>query len=271
MIRRPRAPLALTLSLLVFAGCADDAVLAPSGALSADRAAAAPGAFRVYSQNAYLGGDTDPIFGLDFTDLPAVIAATTTFWDEVRASRIPERAAAIVDEIEESRPHLVGLQEVTRFRVRDLAAGGAVVDGVDMLAAILDEIGRRGLPYELARAQTTTTVTLPLSPTRLLETGDQLAVLRRTDVEVADGAQGHYGAAFSLGPVTLRRGWVRVTVAHEGVPYHFVNTHLETQRLAPVQAAQATELIGSVTAGLDEVTVIAGDLNSDAANPGAPS
>ena len=58
---------------------------------------------------------------------------------------------------------------------------------------------------------------------------------------------------------------------HDGVPYHFVTTHLETQRLAPVQAGQAAELINSVAAGLDGVTIVAGDLNSDAAHPGAPS
>jgi endonuclease/exonuclease/phosphatase family metal-dependent hydrolase len=46
---------------------------------------------------------------------------------------------------------------------------------------------------------------------------------------------------------------------------------LETQLLAPVQAGQTAELIHSVTAGLDGVTILAGDLNSDAANPGAPS
>jgi endonuclease/exonuclease/phosphatase family metal-dependent hydrolase len=114
-------------------------------------------------------------------------------------------------------------------------------------------------------------VTLPLSPTLLLQTNDQLGVLRRSDVEVTATTQGTYAATFTLGPVTLKRGWMRVTTELEGTPYHLVNTHLETQRLAPVQAAQAAELVGSVMAGLEGVTVLAGDLNSDAAHPGAPS
>jgi len=62
-----------------------------------------------------------------------------------------------------------------------------------------------------------------------------------------------------------------VPALHRGTEWHFVTTHLETQALAPVQDAQASELIGTVLADLDGTTVLGGDLNSDAANPGAPS
>ena len=50
-----------------------------------------------------------------------------------------------------------------------------------------------------------------------------------------------------------------------------MTTHLEIQALAPLQAAQAAELLGSVMAGLDGTVVLAGDLNSDPENPGQPS
>ena len=63
----------------------------------------------MYTQNVYLGGDTGPIFSLDFGDIPALVAATDLFWTEVQASDVPERVSTMVDELEERQPHLVGL------------------------------------------------------------------------------------------------------------------------------------------------------------------
>jgi endonuclease/exonuclease/phosphatase family metal-dependent hydrolase len=71
--------------------------------------------------------------------------------------------------------------------------------------------------------------------------------------------------------LTLERGWIRLATEHGGVPHHFVTTHLEIQALAPLQASQANELINSVVAGLEGVTIVSGDLNSDPENPGGPS
>ena len=232
----------------------------------------------VYTQNVYLGGDTGPIFSIDFSNIPAMLQATNTFWAQVKASDIPGRSAAIVDEIEARRPHVVGLQEVFRFVVVDPRTG-AVEDYVDLLASIQAEIAARGLPYEVVRVQENTSSALPLAIdfasgqiAKALSFTDRVVALRRTDVSVTASAQGTYAAQLALGPVVLKRGWIRMTFDHRGVTHHFVTTHLETQGLAPVQAGQLTELLGSVVAGLDGVTILAGDLNSDAAaQPGEPS
>ncbi|HSG10097.1 MAG TPA: hypothetical protein VLA36_17190 [Longimicrobiales bacterium] len=234
--------------------------------------------FTLYTQNVYLGGDTGPIFSLDFNDIPAVLQATKVFWDQVQQSNVAERAAALVDELDARRPHVVGLQEVFRFAVVD-ARTGAVVGGADILAVLEAEIAARGLPYEVVRVQENTSVVLPLSidlgtmsVTEVLSATDRVVALRRTDVTLTASAQGTYAARFSLGPVTLTRGWIRMSVDFDGIPYHVVTTHLETQGLAPVQAGQAQELLNGVVAGLDGVTVVSGDLNSDAAaGPGTPS
>ena len=234
--------------------------------------------FSVYTQNVYLGGDTGPLFSLDLTNIPAVLQAANAFWAEVQQSDIPGRAAAIVDEIAARRPHLVGLQEVVRFAVVD-ATNGQIVAGADPLASIEAEIAARGLPYEVVRVQENLSGALPLAidftvgqPTRVLAFTDRVAALRRTDVPVRSSDQGTYAARLPLGPFDLTRGWIRVSTERDGVPYHFVTTHLEIQAIAPVQAAQAGELMGSVLSGLDGVTVLAGDLNSDAeAEPGDPS
>jgi len=234
--------------------------------------------FTLYTQNVYLGGDTGPIFSLDFNDIPALLQATNVFWAQVQHSNIAERAAAVVDEIDARRPHVVGLQEVFRFAVVD-ATTGAVVDGADILAAIQDEIVARGLPYEVVRVQENTSAALPLaidfgtmSITEALAFTDRVVALRRTDVSLTASDQGTYATRFSLGPVTLKRGWIRLSVDFDGQAYNFVTTHLETQGLAPVQAGQAQELLDQVVEGLEGITIVSGDLNSDAAaEEGAPS
>ena len=237
---------------------------------------ASPKAFTVYTQNVYLGGDTGPIFTIDFSNIPALIAATSLFWAEVQASDVPERVTAIVDELDARRPHLVGLQEVFKFVEVELATGTpTVVTVIDLLASIEAQIGARTLPYKVAAVQantsTGTALRLPLSATRILQFTDRVVALRRTDVAVSGSDHGTYAATFPLGPLTLKRGWIRLTTERDSVPYHFVTTHLEIQALAPVQAAQAAELINVVLAGLEGVTIVAGDLNSDPENPGTPS
>ncbi|MBM4184200.1 MAG: hypothetical protein FJ207_08220 [Gemmatimonadetes bacterium] len=222
--------------------------------------------FEVYSQNVYLGGDTGPLFTLNFSDIPAVMAATNRFWQEVQQSNVPERMAAIVDEIEARRPHVVGLQEMLRFVV---VQGSTPVGVLDLLALIEAEIASRGLPYVTEVVQPATSAALPLAITstglRALSFTDRLVVLRRSDVTLTSEASGLYAAVAPLGPVTLKRGWARVSVNHDGAPHHFVTTHLEVQALRQVQAGQAQQLLGQVLAGLDGVVVLAGDLNSDAA------
>ncbi|MGE0160561.1 MAG: hypothetical protein AB7T31_14210 [Gemmatimonadales bacterium] len=230
--------------------------------------------FEVYTQNVYLGGDTGPLFTVDLSNVPAVVAATEAFWAQVEQSAAEERMAEIVDEIARRRPHVVGLQEVLRFVVLDQTM--TPVGGLDLLASIEAEIAARGLPYSTEVVQATTSAALPLAVgtsgiTRLLSFTDRVVILRRNDVELVTEDSGIYAAGVPLGPVTLRRGWARVDVEHGGVPHHFVTTHFEVQALAPVQAAQRDEILQRI-AGLDGVTILAGDLNSDAAaHQGDPS
>ncbi|MCG6989167.1 MAG: endonuclease/exonuclease/phosphatase family protein [Gemmatimonadetes bacterium] len=236
-------------------------------------------AFTVYQQNAYLGGNTDPLFSIDLSDIPLLLATTNTFWGQVKDSHVPERMAALVDQIADRRPDFVTLEEVFQMAVVD-ATTGQVLDGADLLASIMGEIQRRGLPYVLVQAKPNTSVTLPMAVdfttgtvTKVLMATDRIAVLRRTDMDVTAVTEGTYAADIPLAPgVTVTRGWIRVDTDRKGVPYHLVATHLETQTTRQVQALQTAELLNSVTAGLDGVTIIAGDLNSNAAGgPGDPS
>jgi endonuclease/exonuclease/phosphatase family metal-dependent hydrolase len=235
-----------------------------------------PNAFEVYTQNMYLGGDTGPLFSIDFSNLPVLLAATGQFWSEVETSDVHERVVEFVNEIDERRPHVVSLQEVLHFMLLDGA--GQLTREVDLLAEIENEMANRDLPYTTAIVQAGTSSTLPLGfdplvgVTQWLKFTDRLVVLKRSDVPVLESEQGLYGAKLPLGPLEMVRAWARLTVDHDGTPHHFVATHLEIQASGPVHAAQAYELQNSILADLDGVTILAGDLNSDAAaHEGAPS
>jgi hypothetical protein len=267
---------ATTLLLALGVVACDDRIetpVEPDFALQGHRAAEQP--LLLYTQNVYLGGQTSPIFSIDFSDIPALIAATNVFWGEVQASDIPSRAAEIVDEIAARGPHLVVLQEVLQFVLLDGAFNP--VGGIDILNEIQAEISDRGLPYATAIVQPTTSSALPLATdgigiTQWLAFTDRLVTLRRTDVELKEAVGDLYAARIPLGPLDIVRGWTRTTVEHQGLTYHAINTHLETQQTAVVQAGQAAELQSSVVAGLEGITVISGDLNSNAiASSGDPT
>lgn len=240
-------------------------------AIAASQAGGRDAFFRVVSRNIYLGGDSGPLLTLDLSNIPQVLQATNSFWGQVQATDFEARAQALADEIEMTDPHVIGLQEVARFAILD--GSFQPVGGLDFLPIFQQALADRGLDYDLVVVQENTGGALPLSisfasgspvPDRWLSFLLREATFVRSDMAVTASANGNYAAEFAIGPLTLKRGWSRVSVDFKGVPHHVVNTHLEVQSLWPVQVGQTQELIDGVTAGLDGVTFIIGDLNSDA-------
>ena len=232
---------------------------------------------RLYTRNVFLGASTAPLFSLDFSQFPAnileVVAAVQTYWAGVQATDFTERAEALADEIASTRPHVVGLNEMARYALIDLAVGP--VEGIDFYGVLMDALAARGLDYTLEIQQIATASQLPdavgpagITHVLTFEVGD--GVLVRGDVEVTDKANALYAVGLDLGPVQVNRGWSRVSIPFDGVTHHVVVTHLEQQILYPIQEAQVDELLGSVLAGLEGPTVLMGDLNSDA-NHGPPA
>ena len=276
-------PLAALAALMVL-GCGDGAPT--QAAPLEDQAAVTPDvfngggseAFKILSRNVYIGADVAPVFQVDFNDIPALTAVAAALWQTVQQSDFQTRAEALADEVAATRPHVVGLQEVSRFVVLNGSLQPiAVVDYLQILQAAL---AARGLDYVQLSVLNNTNVTVPIAldlqsgtVTQLLDLTDRIAVLVRSDVTVHDVAQDNYATRFLLAPgVFLTRGWARVDAEFGGQRLHVVNTHLEGQSLAPIQAGQAAELMGPVTAGLIGPKVLIGDLNSDAAGgPGIPS
>jgi len=276
MLRR----LALLLAPLALIACADGPT-APSGDAALLRADRLPPAgargLTVMTRNLYLGGDIFAIVPPSPTLLPVRVAQ---LWQQILASNFPERAGAIADEIAENAPHLVGLQEVPIYRidpVSDAIVGGtrpASVVALDFLAELQAALAARGLCYDVASVATLSDIEMPMLVATTpaprfsdIRYTDRDVILARCDVPTSDPHSGVYTARLSLTvsgvPVTVLRGWTSVLATVGGVTYRFVNTHLEVDAFAPIQLAQARELI-AILAGETRPVVLVGDFNSPA-------
>ena len=132
-----------------------------------------------------------------------------------RATRFEERAVVLVDEVEERRPHLIALQEVARFITIDPATGVPTAS-LDFLSILDAEMVDRGLRYEIVEVRENTRVTLPVAidfetgmVSEAIDFTDRDVVLARSDVTITNIASGNYQAVVPVGPVTLKRGWIR--------------------------------------------------------------
>ena len=231
-------------------------------------------AITVMSRNLYLGADLAPIMAAGSPEqIPELVGQA---WNRIALNDFPARADAFAREVQSTRPDVIGLQEVAKFRVQDPGdflvgnqrAARTVV--YDYLMIVLDALRARGLDYTIASVIENTDVELPAITTA------GLIDLRWTDhdvVLVKDGMQimGERSNNFALNvsipvagalPMTIRRGWNRVDVIVEDQLFHIVNTHLETDETGPTtQESQAAELIGMVSS-LTNPTMLIGDLNA---------
>jgi endonuclease/exonuclease/phosphatase family metal-dependent hydrolase len=232
----------------------------------------------VMSRNLFIGASLDPIFAAQ--TFPELVGAATTVFLESRATRYAERMEAIADEIEETRPDVIGLQEVAIIRT-DTPADGAstpaatVVD--EFLDALLASLRARGLDYEVAAVVVNADAELPTALGFDVRATDRDVILvnadRRPKLKVT-GAQGANFAATLVvptvaGPIAFPRGWTAVDVKLRDERVRLVNTHLEGSS-APVQVAQAQELLAGPAATAIP-TLLVGDFNSRADGTGTPS
>ena len=227
----------------------------------------------VMTRNVYLGADIGPILTAPSPGVVPIRVAQA--WAQIQANDFAERAAAIAEEVHATRPDVIGLQEVALFRRQspgDFLIGNpqsAQIVAYDYLEILLGALEARGLDYRVATAVNNIDVELPMatSPTTFddIRYTDRDVVLVERRVEVTATASGNYAAAvpINLGgaSISLRRGWNRVDLVHRGNPYHFVNTHLETDETsALVQGLQTQQLIAMLsTVGVP--TIVVGDLN----------
>lgn len=253
--------------ILALVGCTGD-TLAPGP----------PHPITVLTQNLYLGAALDPVLSATPAQLPQAVADA---FAQVQATNFAERAARLADEIAATRPDVIGLQEVALYRRQspgDAINGGttpATTVVLDFLQVLRDSLAARGLSYATVATRTgldleapMLTGTGPAGPTYDdLRFTDRDVILASGAVTTAHSAAADYVArAFvTTGGVTIYipRGWTSVETSVGGSVIRLVNTHLEIEAAAPIQEAQAQELIDLLTPETHPVLLI-GDFNSAA-------
>jgi endonuclease/exonuclease/phosphatase family metal-dependent hydrolase len=225
----------------------------------------------VMTRNVDEGTDLDFILaaaaGGTFDDLLAAVAQT---YEEVAASNIPERAAALAREIRDSQPDLVGLQEVSIWRTGPLFdPKPARKVAFDPLKSLLEELERLGLHYEPVAIVTDFDFELPSALGFDVRRTDRDVLLVRSDagVTVSDVQARTFETKLSfdsplIGQIEIPAGWISANVRSRGKQFRVVTTHLDN--LSPlVRLGQAFEL-SQGPADTDLPVVLLGDFNSDA-------
>ena len=230
---------------------------------------------RVLTRNLFIGADLGPVLA---AQTPAqFLAAAQATLAEIAASDFPSRAELVAQEIASKRPHLVGLQEVSRLTLNG-ATGTAPFR--DYLDDVLNALAARGADYYVAGVVNNLDVTVPVPGIGLVRTLDRDVVIARADVPAVPvpvpdcrvSGDGCNFLTFVSAPtpfgtsIAIERGFVVVDAVADGQPVRFVNTHLEIPELPViVQALQAAELIARVSTlplAPDAAVMVVGDINS---------
>ena len=261
-MRRLTRRLLLTTLLLVPLAACDDGT-SPDGA-----------DVTVMSRNVYLGAN---IFQLSQAEnQQELVVVAGQLYGDVVATDFPTRVEGLAAEIEAHDPALVGLQEVSLYRVQaesdfqDFPLPNAETVTFDFLQLLLDALEERGLDYYVAASIKNADSELPavldpenpeqLSDVRLT---DRDVILARGDVSTSNADWSNYEEFARLGAggfqVPFPRGWVAVDARVDGVELRFVNSHVEG--IMPAHEAQILELV-EVTNTMETPLILVGDLNT---------
>ena len=231
-------------------------------------------AITVMTRDLYLGADLTPV--MDAASPEQIPGAVGEAWNRIVLNDFPARADAIAREIQSTRPDVVGLQEVAKFRIQspgDFLVGNpqaATAVEYDYLTLLLDALQARGLSYRIASVVQNADIELPAATsTGLIDVRwtDHDVILVRDGIQITGETSNNFAlnVAIPVGggmPITIRRGWNRVDLVIDDQPFHLVNAHLETDETGPtIQEAQAAELIGMLS-GVTVPTIIMSDLNA---------
>ena len=215
------------------------------------------------TRNLYVGAEVDSVIAALATpdptdDIPALLAAI----DTLQVTDYPARAAAIANEIARTKPHFVGLQEVSEIHINLTPLGLPIVIDLDFLPILENELAARGLTYSVA-ASIRNLEAAPMPGISLVDFDVLLIDTSRVIVEAAWGKTFEYNLGAVAPGVELIRGWVGVETIIDGKSYTVVSTHLEAGQYSPelpmLRAAQITEIVTAVDNA--ERIIVMGDLN----------
>jgi hypothetical protein len=272
--------------LLIFAGCEKQTPVTPPETLTAEEQIPAneaegfakwqfcQGSIRVMTRNVYVGTDLDSIYRVQDPNL--IPEAVTWAVQMMLSTNFSERAQAIAKEVVLGQPHLIGLQEISLFRIQ--SPGDAVFGGTvpaeeiwfDYLDILLNALQEKGLDYRVAGIIENFDVEVPMvagiNPLSFddVRLTDYDVVLARNDVEVENVVTQNYQAYLPVPQfgVNIMRGYVAMDATVGGKTYRFVSTHLESEG-EPIRYAQAEELVATLQNETKPV-ILVGDLNTRA-------
>lgn len=263
-------------AVALVSGCSDQNPAGPPPPTSSFSISSPPAGARditVMSQNLYVGADVDLVIRALATpdpddDFPALLFAIET----LGKTAFPARAEVIADAIARSRPHAVGLQEVSEINIDLRPLGVPVFVRQNFLVMVQEALNRRGLHYAVAGTSNNINVSLMDGLVSLV---DHDALLIDTDRVTVNSANGQ-AFAVNLGPVapgiSLVRGWVWAQTTIDGSAYTFATAHTEANLAgAPpglvetIRAAQVGEMVATLASR--ERVILVGDLNDQ---PGSP-
>lgn len=209
--------------------------------------------------------------GTDFAELGAArtpaefVAAVTTTYNNILATKPAERAAAMAREIATQRPDLFAVQEASILRTG--SGGAATTVRSDLLQSLLDELAGLGQPYVAVAivpgfdAQAPSTLGFNVR----LTTQDAILVRAdlQTELKVSNLQIQQYGVRnllrSAVGAFAFAQGWAAIDVKVRGSGFRFVTTHIVVGPPA-TQMAQANELL-LTAANTSLPVVMAGDFN----------
>ena len=271
-------------------------------ALVAAFAVSAPAAdaqeITVMTRNLFLGADLNPAIGAP--GIAEAVNGAGTVWNELQATKFPERAVPLAAEIKASKADLVGLQEVALWHVQQPSDGGAppispiagaapaTTVAFDFLALLQAQLGSS---YKVVVVQEEFQAELPVNADGNLTTGagplaslgadldarltmrDVILVRRGSKVKLGKTRKGHFKTRFepNVGglKIPVDRGWVSVEARLGKRKFRFVNTHLEAFGDTKIREAQAKELLAGPLKAKTQV-ILVGDLNSGIARHNQP-
>jgi Endonuclease/Exonuclease/phosphatase family len=244
----------------------------------------------VMTRNLFLGADLAP--AINAPSIGEAINGAGTVWNEVQATKFPERAVPLAKEIKASKADLVGLQEVALWHVQQPSDGGAppispvagaqpaATVAFDFLALLQAQLGNS---YRVVAVQEEFQAELPVNADGNVATGtgplagfgadldarltmrDVILVRKGSKVKLGKVRKGNFKTRYepSVGglKIPVDRGWLSVEAKLGKRSFRFVNTHLEAFGDTKIREAQAKELMAGPLKTKTQV-VLVGDLNS---------
>ena len=247
----------------------------------------APPTITVMSRNIYLGADV----AVAMEAIPNMPKAAQFMWDQVKQNDFSKRVKILANEINESKPDLIGLQEATTWFCKK-NAWSKKTEVLNFTKQLISELNGK---YQFAAKGEVTAYNpgYSINPIPFLtkvkdpatfkpqfnqdsaacgfETGDAILIKSSLVSAIKNVGNIDYRDKYTIIPILMKvtRGYTYLDLEINGQLIRFITTHLESlwdENKVPNAAKQATQLIEDQKMN-SLPTVIVGDFNSDPRDP----